>query len=152
MPVDVRDGTRLMADVFRPASNGRFPALVAFSPYPRQMQQSGLPSGFVEAGSTRFWVSRGYCNVIVNTRGTGGSVGVYTLMDGQGRADVHDAIEWTAAQDWCDGRVGMIGTVRLQPPAARHVVATARASLVAPHAAAPNSSPEPRVSRRGTIW
>jgi uncharacterized protein len=109
VPVEVRDGTRLMADVFRPASPGRFPTLVAFSPYPRQMQQSGFPAGLVEAGSTDFWVTRGYCHVIVNARGTGGSDGVYTLMDGQERADLHDAIEWAAAQVWCDGRVGMIG-------------------------------------------
>ncbi|HYG96054.1 MAG TPA: CocE/NonD family hydrolase [Solirubrobacterales bacterium] len=109
VPIEVRDGTRLMADVFRPSSQGRFPALVAFSPYPRQMQQSGLPAGLVEAGSTAFWVSRGYGHVIVNARGTGGSQGTYTLMDGQERIDLHDAIEWTAAQDWCDGRVGMIG-------------------------------------------
>lgn len=109
VPIEVRDGTRLMADVFRPRSPGRFPALVAFSPYPRQMQQSGLPAGLVEAGATGFWVSRGYGHVIVNARGTGGSGGTYTLMDGQERADLHDAIEWAAAQDWCDGRVGMIG-------------------------------------------
>ncbi len=109
VPIDVRDGTRLLADVFRPTGAGRFPALVAFSPYPRQIQRSGAPMGFVEAGATEFWVSRGYVHVIVNARGTGGSGGTYTLMDGTERADLHDAIEWAAAQDWCDGRVGMIG-------------------------------------------
>ncbi len=109
VPIDVRDGTRLLADVFRPTGAGRFPALVAFSPYPRQIQRSGAPMGFVEAGATEFWVSRGYVHVIVNARGTGGSGGTYTLMDGTERADLHDAVEWAAAQDWCDGRVGMIG-------------------------------------------
>jgi putative CocE/NonD family hydrolase len=110
VPIEARDGTRLLADVFRPSVPGRrFPALVAFSAYPRQMQHSGAPMGFVEAGATDFWVARGYVHVIVNARGTGGSGGTYTMMDGTERADVHDAIEWTAAQSWCDGRVGMIG-------------------------------------------
>lgn len=109
VPVEVRDGTRLLADVYRPATTDRVPALLAFSCYPRQMQHSGLPMGFVEAGATDFWVSRGYAHVIANARGTGGSGGVYTLMDGRERDDLYDTIEWIAAQDWCDGRVGMIG-------------------------------------------
>jgi predicted acyl esterase len=54
-------------------------------------------------------VSRGYAHVIANARGTGGSSGTYTMMDATERADIHDVIEWVAAQDWCDGRVGMIG-------------------------------------------
>jgi predicted acyl esterase len=109
VPIQTRDGTRLLADVFRPSAPGRFPALVAFSAYPRQLQGSGAPMGFVEAGATGFWVARGYAHIIVNARGTGGSGGTYTLMDATERADIHDAIEWAAAQPWCDGRVGMIG-------------------------------------------
>jgi putative CocE/NonD family hydrolase len=107
--VQTRDGTHLLADVFRPAAHGRFPALVAFSCYPRQLQGSGAPMGFVEAGATDFWVARGYAHVIANARGTGGSEGTYTLMDATERADLCDVIEWAAAQPWCDGRVGMIG-------------------------------------------
>ena len=109
VPIAVRDGTRLLADVHRPAGAGPVPALLAFSCYPRQMQQSGLPSGFVEAGSTPFWASRGYAHVIVNARGTGGSGGTYTLLDATERDDLHDVVEWIAAQPWCDGGVGMIG-------------------------------------------
>ncbi len=107
--VPVRDGISLMADVHRPHGHGRFPALIAASPYPRQIQDLGAPMGFIEAGNTEFWVSRGYVHVIANIRGTGGSGGEFGFFDAQERRDMHDLVEWAAAQPWCDGNVGMIG-------------------------------------------
>jgi putative CocE/NonD family hydrolase len=107
--IAMRDGTTLLADVHRPASDGRFPALLAASPYPRQMQDLGAPAGFIEAGVTDFWVPRGYAHVIANLRGTCGSGGTFSFFDAQERRDVHDLVEWVAAQPWCDGNVGMIG-------------------------------------------
>ncbi len=107
--IAMRDGTTLLADVHRPDSDGRFPALLAASPYPRQMQDLGAPAGFIEAGVTDFWVPRGYAHVIANLRGTCGSGGTFNFFDAQERRDVHDLVEWVAAQPWCDGNVGMIG-------------------------------------------
>lgn len=109
VPIAVSGGARLLCDVYRPRAEGRFPALVAFSPYPRQIQNSGAPLGFVEAGASDFFVPRGYAHVIVNARGTCGSEGLYGLFDERERRDLHDVIEWTAAQPWCDGNVGMLG-------------------------------------------
>lgn len=105
----MRDGVELLADVHRPDADGRFPALIAASPYPRQIQDLGAPMGFIEAGATDFWVPRGYCHVITNLRGTGGSGGTFGFFDSQERRDMHDLVEWAAAQPWCDGNVGMIG-------------------------------------------
>ena len=112
--IAVRDGTELLADIFLPAGGsgdaaGKFPALLAASPYPRQIQNSGAPMGFVEAGATDFFVPRGYAHVILNSRGTNGSGGSYDVMGPQERRDLHDVIEWIAAQPWCDGNVGMVG-------------------------------------------
>jgi putative CocE/NonD family hydrolase len=107
--VTVRDGTVLLADVHRPDDDGRYPALVSASPYPRQIQDLGAPMGFIEAGATDFWVPRGYVHVIANLRGTGGSGGTFGFFDEQERHDVHDLVEWAAAQPWCDGNVGMLG-------------------------------------------
>jgi predicted acyl esterase len=107
--VTVRDGTVLLADVHRPEGEGRFPALISASPYPRQIQDLGAPMGFIEAGATDFWVPRGYVHVIANLRGTGGSGGTFGFFDEQERHDVHDLVEWAAAQPWCDGNVGMLG-------------------------------------------
>ncbi|WP_199253399.1 CocE/NonD family hydrolase [Mycolicibacterium mengxianglii] len=107
--VPMRDGVALLADVHRPDTDGKFPALIAASPYPRQMQDLGAPAGFIEAGATDFWVPRGYVHVIANIRGTGGSGGTFGFFDSQERQDMYDLVEWAAAQPWCDGNVGMIG-------------------------------------------
>ena len=107
--VPMRDGVHLLADVYRPHAEGRFPALIAASPYPRQIQDLGAPMGFIEAGASDFFVPRGYVHVIANLRGTGGSGGVFGFFDGQERRDMHDLVEWVAAEPWCDGNVGMIG-------------------------------------------
>ena len=105
----MRDGVELLADVHRPEDDGRFPALISASPYPRQIQDLGAPMGFIEAGASDFWVPRGYVHVIANLRGTGGSGGTFGFFDAQERRDMHDLVEWAAAQPWCDGNVGMIG-------------------------------------------
>ncbi len=107
--IAVRDGTVLMADLLRPDADGRFPALLSFSPYPRQIQDVGAPLGFIEAGASDFFVPRGYVHLIVNARGTGGSGGAWGFFDGQERHDLFDLVEWIAAQPWCDGNVGMLG-------------------------------------------
>ena len=62
--VPMRDGVLLLADVHRPAEPGRYPVLVAASPYPLQIQNLGAPPGFIEAGASDFFVPRGYVHVI----------------------------------------------------------------------------------------
>jgi predicted acyl esterase len=109
VPVPMRDGVDLLADVHRPAEPGRYPVLIAASPYPRQIQNLGAPAGFIEAGASDFFVPRGYVHVIANCRGTGGSGGTFGFFDGQERRDMYDLVEWAAAQPWSDGNVGMIG-------------------------------------------
>jgi hypothetical protein len=98
-----------MADVYRPKAEGKFPALVSASPYPRQIQNTTAPMGFVEAGASDFFVPRGYAHVIANLRGTNGSEGEFGLLDAGERRDIHDLVEWAAQQPWCDGNVGMVG-------------------------------------------
>ena len=43
VPVPMRDGVSLLADVHRPAEADRYPVLIAASPYPRQIQDLGAP-------------------------------------------------------------------------------------------------------------
>ena len=107
--VPMRDGVSLLADVHRPADAGAYPVLVSASPYPRQIQDLGAPMGFIEAGASDFFVPRGYVHVIANLRGTGGSGGTFGFFDAQERRDMHDLVEWAAAQPWSDGNVGMVG-------------------------------------------
>jgi predicted acyl esterase len=105
----MRDGIELLCDIFRPDEPGRYPVLIAASPYPRQLQNLGAPAGFIEAGASDFFVPRGYVHVIANLRGTGGSGGTFGFFDHQEREDMYDLVEWAAQQPWSDGNVGMLG-------------------------------------------
>jgi putative CocE/NonD family hydrolase len=107
--IEVRDRTILLADSYRPDDAGKFPVLVSFSCYPRQIQDLGAPVGFIESGAVDFFAPRGYVHLIVNARGTGGSGGEWTMLDKTERDDLYDVIEWAAAQPWSDGNVGMLG-------------------------------------------
>lgn len=115
--VAMRDGVRIAIDVYRPPSVEKFPALLAFAIYNKDLQgpdySGSLPpqpawsplwAGPLEAGDTRFLVSRGYVHVIGMPRGVGASDG-----GGSREFDSYDLIEWIAAQPWCDGNVGMVG-------------------------------------------
>jgi uncharacterized protein len=115
--VSMRDGVKLSVDIYRPDSVERFPALLAFSIYNKDLQGpevaqslppqpawSSLWAGLLEAGDTKFFVSRGYVHVIGSPRGVGKSD-----SGGSRQWDSYDLIEWIAVQPWCDGNVGMVG-------------------------------------------
>lgn len=83
--VPMRDGIKLAVDVYRPEATGKFPALVAYGPYgkelqtltltfPPQARPSPLWDGCIEAGDTNYIVPRGYSHVIADAEGNG-SVG-----------------------------------------------------------------------------
>lgn len=116
----MRDGTKLCVDVFRPdVQEGKFPALVAWSPYgktPQSLQTPPLRPDCLyfdhtrEAGDIEWFVPRGYAYVIPDPRGIGKSEGEWDGFCGPiEQEDMHDLIEWAAAQPWCDGQVAMIG-------------------------------------------
>jgi uncharacterized protein len=115
--VAMRDGVKLCVDIYRPVTDDKLPALLAFAIYnkdfqgpdmaeamPPQPAWTPLWTGPQEAGDTHFLTSRGYVHVIGSPRGVGKSEG-----GGSREWDSYDLIEWIAAQPWCDGNVGMVG-------------------------------------------
>ena len=122
--IKMRDGVHIAADIYRPEGTGKVPALLAISPYGKELQAQALtlppqarPShlwnGAIEAGDITEVVSRGYAHIIADIRGTGGSEGQMcgnynSGGHGDGK-DIYDLVEWLAEQDWCDGNIGMIG-------------------------------------------
>lgn len=116
--IPMRDGVRLAADVYRPASPGTFPVLYAAAFHNKDLQRpeladvlppqpawSSLWYGILEAGDTRRLVANGYVHVVVQPRGVGKSEGQVF----QEEWDHYDTIEWIARQPWSNGKVGMIG-------------------------------------------
>ena len=110
--IRMRDGISIRADVYRPDEPGRYPALYAVSPYQKDL--AGLPAypAFLwrETGPIEWYVQQGYVYVLADARGTGASdQGVWEYFGPEEQTDLYDAIEWIAVQDWCTGKVGMIG-------------------------------------------
>ena len=109
--IEMRDGTRVAADIFRPDGEGPFPTLYAVSPYNKDTIH--LPPHGVyrwrEAGNIGRWVEQGYAFVHADTRGSGQSEGEWTSGSLEEQHDLYDTIEWIAAQSWSTGKIGMIG-------------------------------------------
>ena len=130
VPIVMDDGIVLRADVFRPASNGRYPVLLSHGPYAKGLAfQDGYPSAWqrmaqmhpdVVAGSSNKyqnwevadpekWVPHDYACVRVDSRGCGCSPGFIDHFSPRETKDFYDCIEWAATQPWCNGKVGLSG-------------------------------------------
>ena len=115
--VPMRDGARLKADVFRPDDAGKFPAILNLGPYqkdklwvpPDTLEEKPNPLMNWETVNPEWWVPQGYAAVRVDGRGSGKSPGQCEPWSLAESIDFYDAIEWAAAQPWCNGNVGLSG-------------------------------------------
>ena len=138
--VPMRDGARLKADVFRPYDDGKFPAILNLGPYQKDKLWI-VPDNLAEPQNEwmnwetvnpQWWVPRGYAAVRVDGRGTGKSPGQCEPWSLAEAVDLYDAIEWAAAQPWCNGNVGLLGisyfainqwfAANLQPPSLKAII------------------------------
>jgi uncharacterized protein len=101
VPLPMRDGVVLRADVLRPNSGGPFPVLVYRTPYGKEEALKDYTT-FVHA------VQRGYAVVVQDVRGRYASDGEFLPYQQEGR-DGYDTIEWAARQPWSNGAVGTFG-------------------------------------------
>jgi len=130
VPITMDDGLVLRADVFRPVKDGRYPVILTYGPYAKNLAfQDGYPSAWqrmvekhpdVTAGSTNKyqnwevvdpekWVPHDYVCVRVDSRGTGCSPGFIDHFSPRETKDFHDCIEWAGVQAWSNGKVGLNG-------------------------------------------
>ena len=110
VPIEMSDGVKLAANVFRPDKPGKFPVIMAFTPYSKDYYGQHDPFGCsvmtpFEAPDPGFWVPSGYAMVHVDDRGNARSPG----MGSGGAFDLYDGIEWAGVQIWSNGNVGMLG-------------------------------------------
>jgi predicted acyl esterase len=138
--VPMRDGARLMADVFRPKDQTRVPAILNLGPYqkdklwaaPDTLEETPNPLMNWETVNPLWWVPQGYAAVRLDGRGSGSSTGQCDPWSLGEAVDFHDAIEWVAAQPWCNGNVGLLGisyfainqwfVANLQPPSLKAII------------------------------
>ena len=103
LPIPMRDGVRLYADVYRPSPPGKYPVLLQRTPYNKNAARNR-----VMALDALRSASHGYAVVIQDARGRYASEGefypfLHEMEDG------YDTVEWCAAQPWSSGKVGMYG-------------------------------------------
>lgn len=95
----MRDGVALAANVFLPKGPGKFPAILARTPYGK-----GGPKGGIGAALA----ARGYVYVGQDCRGKGTSDGQWIPFVNE-RADGQDTYRWILAQPWSNGKIGTTG-------------------------------------------
>jgi putative CocE/NonD family hydrolase len=102
VPALMRDGTTLMANVYRPASGGGYPVLLARTPYGKDLPTDATYLDPVKAAR------RGYVVVVQDVRGRYASEGKFTPFVREFE-DGYDTVEWAAKLPGTNGTVGMIG-------------------------------------------
>lgn len=98
VPVRMRDGVILRADIYRPNVEGKFPVLLQRTPYNKD---GGVAFG-MEASE------KGYVVIFQDVRGRFASGGQWYPLRNE-MNDGYDTVEWAAALPYSDGKVGMFG-------------------------------------------
>jgi predicted acyl esterase len=130
VPITMDDGQVLRADVFRPVKDGKFPIILSYGPYAKNLAfQDGYPSAWqrmaerhpdVTAGSSNLyqnwevvdpekWVPHDYICMRVDSRGAGCSPGYIDHFSPRETKDFYTCIEWAGVQPWSNGKVGING-------------------------------------------
>ncbi|MGH9432989.1 MAG: CocE/NonD family hydrolase, partial [Terriglobia bacterium] len=98
VPVKMRDGVILRADIYRPDAPGKFPVLLERTPYNKANE---VVTAFKDA-------AHGYVVIIQDCRGRYTSEGEWYPFKHESD-DGYDTVEWAAALPYSDGKVGAFG-------------------------------------------
>lgn len=105
VPAEMRDGTTLMSNVYRPAgdgANGEYPVLLTRLPYGKDLPLGTSYLDPVKAAEA------GYIVVVQDVRGRYRSEGKFTPFVKE-YEDGYDTVEWAAKLPGSNGSVGMYG-------------------------------------------
>jgi hypothetical protein len=101
VPIRMRDGVTLYADVYRPVGEGKYPVLLSRTPYSTER----FPTAYDAAV---YFAQRGYVYVFQDIRGRHESEGRWEPFFDDEKDGV-DTIQWAARQPWSTGKVAMQG-------------------------------------------
>ena len=102
VPAQMRDGTTLYADIYRPVGDGPFPVILMRLPYNKAKAETS-------AYAHPAWYARhGYMVVVQDVRGRWASEGEFYPFRHE-MTDGYDSVEWAARLPGANGKVGMYG-------------------------------------------
>ncbi|WP_077035069.1 CocE/NonD family hydrolase [Pelomonas sp. KK5] len=131
--IPLSNGLFVYADVFRPAREGRFPAIMNCGPYGRAFHHHSIGDDAAfeahEAMEERYfqgnaegqifenhetansvdWVPHDYVLIRVDGPGSGRNPGTLAPFGIETAEAFRDAIDWAGEQPWCNGNVGLWG-------------------------------------------
>ena len=96
----MRDGVKLLANIFRPDAPAKFPVILIRTPYDKERHTESAFPGYAAA--------RGYVVIVLDVRGRFASEGEF-LPYAQEIEDGYDSVEWAAALPYSNGKVGTQG-------------------------------------------
>ncbi len=98
----LRDGVKLVSDIWLPQEDGKYPVVMIRTPYGRSAAYMNY------TGMGNYFSRQGYVFMVQDVRGKGDSQGTFNFLFQEGQ-DGYDSIEWAANQSWSNGKVGMMG-------------------------------------------
>ena len=128
--IEMRDGIKLAANVYRPKKEGKFPVIMSFGPYGKDDSpdgysvtkfefsvEAGLSIGRLtlskatpfEAPDPAYWVPNDYVVIHLDTRGYHKSEGEKQVHSEIETMDYCEVVEWAATREWSNGNVGLSG-------------------------------------------
>jgi putative CocE/NonD family hydrolase len=111
VPITMSDGTVLRANVFLPASTGRFPTVLTVTGYNKDATTPPgaqcAPGG--ESDSDPNMIPAGYAVMVLDERGTGASGGKWDSWGARTQHDYGEVLDWIQRQPWSTGSVGDYG-------------------------------------------
>jgi putative CocE/NonD family hydrolase len=100
--IKMPDGVTLAADVVRPDSHDRIPAILVMTRYGRATR--------ISPAAIKAFTAAGAAIVLVDVRGSGASQGVYPVVFSRDeRNDIGVILSWIAAQSWSNGHAVVTG-------------------------------------------
>ncbi|GCD84263.1 putative peptidase [Parageobacillus thermoglucosidasius] len=102
VPVSMRDGTILYADIYRPDDQEKYPVLLLRTPYNKSDAQT------MNYAHPIWYAKNGYVVIVQDTRGRWKSEGTFDPYKAEGQ-DGYDTVEWAAHLPDVEPKVGMYG-------------------------------------------
>src|SRR5271170_2609609 len=131
-PVPMSDGLQLRVNIYRPETEGRYPAVMIQGPYSKDAHLKDLPfyreawkqmqaenPDLLRRSSGRFirweavdperWIPDGYVVIHADARGSCASAGYMDRFSPREIEDYATLITWASRQAWSNGKVGLLG-------------------------------------------